>query len=443
MRIGPDGSQVPYDDVIEDDDDDEAAADEPAPGQSLDDPTPRRPPLGVVPRSQSSGLSGRSTSSSFSSQTQGGPSRASSAVAYTGDSAEGEGEASDRFPGPDEIRRARGDSIGSTSNASDLSRLHRSPHSPLAGSSTRSSRSGSDPPRNLFVPASLGSTSSILSGTTAPTSLGDDQPMTPSMAHSMVVKAEQDLLRFRPSEHGSTLSEQLAAYGASLEIEREVTRQHRMREKQRRGGGTRSAVEPYFYERLDKDGTRTRVNRGGDEGAGGSGARPPRAWKQGTLDRRRPSVPDLRQDLSGASPARCTIADAPADAAPQLHVPSATEPVFALQRSVDKVYDNRAAQSARLMVPIASSSTGSTSDRRSPSPSRSSTIDATSVRRPSASGSSHHRRSSSAPEDGATIADLPDAPTLDLSALHLGEPPESSSTRKGRFRKAFGALTGR
>ena len=220
MRIGPDGSQTLHDNAFEDDDEE----DDDEPGPSLEDPTPRRPALGVLPRSRSSGLSGRSTSSSFSAQTQAGPSRTSPSIGsqqyHGGESGEGEAsEASDRFPGPDEVRRARGDSIGS-SNASELSRLHRSPHSPRAGSSTRSSRSGSDPPRNLFVPASLGSTSSILSGTTAPTSLGDDQPMTPSMAHSMVVKAEQDLLHFRPSEHGSTLSEQLAAYGASLELGR-------------------------------------------------------------------------------------------------------------------------------------------------------------------------------------------------------------------------------
>ena len=124
-------------------------------------------------------------------------------------------------------------------------------------------------------------------------------------------------------------------------------------------------------------------------------------------------------------------------------MPSATEPRFALQRSVDKVYDSRAAQSARLMVPIASSmgtsSNGSSAGRRSPSPSRSSTLDA---RRPSATGTVHHRRSSSAPEDGAA-AESVDPPSAGLSALQLPDAPETASPRKGRFRKAFGALTGR
>jgi hypothetical protein len=125
------------------------------------------------------------------------------------------------------------------------------------------------------------------------------QDVTPHMADELVKQAESRLLSFNSDRSASkpSLSEQLAAYSDTLNLQREVKR----REKARKS---------YTWEKLDKDGHRTPIPPSEGLPAAGSKAgraSRPSAFQQGVLDVRRDPPPKLRQEAKGAP----ASADAP------------------------------------------------------------------------------------------------------------------------------------
>jgi hypothetical protein len=137
--------------------------------------------------------------------------------------------------------------------------------------------------------------------------------ITPALASSMVQQAQKQLLAYDPTQSDASsqpsLSEQLAAYGQTLAVERQVKRaaaaqqqQHGVRQADHRHSLGAGTPVGYSYEKLAKDGSRTPVARterlraatpsGLGLGYRASGS----SYQQGPLDRRRPSAPTLRQD---------------------------------------------------------------------------------------------------------------------------------------------------
>jgi hypothetical protein len=191
-------------------------------------------------------------------------------------------------------------SPGSNTSSAAPSSAH-SAHSTAATSAIWSSTSTHASRGSDMRPAKM------RTATSTSTSSGGNPPrtptgelITPSLAHSLVQKAQQDLLAYDPSNASSSLSEQLAALGEKLSIEREVKA---AAERSKHGHAT-AAPTPYVWEKLGKDGTRTPVQRSERRTATPVGLGlhrgPGHAFQQGSLDRRRPSAPTLRQDYKRA-----------------------------------------------------------------------------------------------------------------------------------------------
>ena len=131
------------------------------------------------------------------------------------------------------------------------------------------------------------------------------------MAQNLVSQAEQQLLAYNSndqSESKPSLSEQLAAYGESLSLQREVAAGMYKGRKVSgtSAGGSRAA---YTWEKLGRDGNRTVLTQSeapSTQFAGVHEARSAplrtvgsqRPFQQGQLDVRRPPAPSLRQDAS-------------------------------------------------------------------------------------------------------------------------------------------------
>lgn len=196
---------------------------------------------------------------------------------------------------------------GSTSTEPDLRYLVLSSHQPAEqGMSSSPNSSSSMSGSQYYYPSSSAYSTSATSVNASSGSVRDPPAsprkakpeISPSLAHSMVREAEQQLLTYdsKDPEAKQTLAQQLAAYSERLSLEREVNAKAKAG-KSREGKKAKPkppalapiSSGPYVWEKLSKDGVRTPLARQEtdpmlDVVTPDTRAKNSRPFQQGTLD---------------------------------------------------------------------------------------------------------------------------------------------------------------